>query len=48
MTGSDLHESDATRRFVRSAPASFIGHQEENLAAAPVVVISTGGQILES
>src|SRR6185503_11610085 len=42
VTGSDLHESDATRRLRKLVAQVFLGHQEENLAADPsVVVIST-------
>ncbi len=42
VTGSDLQESDATRRLRSLGAGVFIGHQEENLAGAPsVVVIST-------
>jgi UDP-N-acetylmuramate--alanine ligase len=42
VTGSDLHESEATRRLRELGARVFVGHQEENLAAHPsVVVIST-------
>ena len=42
VTGSDLHESDATRRLRALGARIFVGHQEENLAGNPsVVVIST-------
>jgi len=42
VTGSDLHESEATRRLRSLGAEIFIGHQEENLATPPsVVVIST-------
>jgi len=42
VTGSDLHESDATRRLLSLGAGVFVGHQEENLAGDPsVVVIST-------
>ena len=42
VTGSDLHESDATRRLRSLGAGVFVGHQEENLAGDPsVVVIST-------
>ncbi|MGH7826014.1 MAG: UDP-N-acetylmuramate--L-alanine ligase [Candidatus Binatia bacterium] len=42
VTGSDLHESEATRRLRSAGAQIFIGHQQENLSAAPsVVVIST-------
>ena len=42
VTGSDLHESDATHRLRSLGAGVFVGHQEENLAGDPsVVVIST-------
>src|SRR5919106_1790498 len=42
VTGSDLHESEATERLRRLGAQVFVGHQEENLAVNPsVVVIST-------
>ena len=42
VTGSDLQESDATRRLRALGAQIFIGHQEENIAGNPsVVVIST-------
>ena len=42
VTGSDLQESESTRRLGALGAAVFIGHQEENLAGDPsVVVIST-------
>ena len=42
VTGSDLQESDATRRLRSLGARVFVGHQEENLAGDPsVVVIST-------
>ena len=42
VSGSDIHESDATRRLSQLGAQVFIGHQEDNLAAEPsVVVIST-------
>ncbi len=42
VTGSDLLESDATARLRTLGAQVFVGHQEENLAAHPsVVVIST-------
>ena len=42
VTGSDLHDSDATRRLRGLGARVFVGHQEENLASNPsVVVIST-------
>ena len=42
VSGSDLQESDATRRLAGLGARIFVGHQEENLASDPsVVVIST-------
>jgi UDP-N-acetylmuramate--alanine ligase len=42
VTGSDLNESDATRRLSSLGAQVFVGHREENLSANPsVVVIST-------
>jgi UDP-N-acetylmuramate--alanine ligase len=42
VSGSDLQESDATRRLRSLGAHVFAGHQEENLAGNPsVVVIST-------
>ena len=42
VTGSDLQESDATRRLRALGARVFVGHEEENLAGDPsVVVIST-------
>jgi UDP-N-acetylmuramate--alanine ligase len=42
VSGSDLHESEATQRLRAAGAQIFIGHQEDNLAADPsVVVIST-------
>jgi UDP-N-acetylmuramate--alanine ligase len=42
VTGSDLQESEATRRLGSLGARVFVGHQEENLAGDPsVVVIST-------
>jgi UDP-N-acetylmuramate--alanine ligase len=42
VTGSDLQESEATRRLRSLGALVFVGHQEENLASNPsVVVIST-------
>lgn len=42
VTGSDLQESDTTRRLRSLGARVFVGHQEENLAGMPsVVVIST-------
>jgi UDP-N-acetylmuramate--alanine ligase len=42
VTGSDLQESEATRRLRALGAGVFVGHQEANLAGNPsVVVIST-------
>ena len=42
VTGSDLQESDATRRLRSLGARVFVGHEEENLTGNPsVVVIST-------
>ena len=42
VSGSDLYESDATRRLRSLGAQVFVGHEEENLSAhASVVVIST-------
>jgi UDP-N-acetylmuramate--alanine ligase len=42
VTGSDLHESEVTERLRKLGAQVFVGHQEDNLAANPsVVVIST-------
>src|SRR4029434_9923201 len=42
VTGSDVHESEVTERLRRLGAQVFVGHQEDNLAADPsVVVIST-------
>jgi UDP-N-acetylmuramate--alanine ligase len=42
VSGSDLHDSEATQRLRSLGAQIFIGHQEENLAATPsVVVVST-------
>jgi len=42
VSGSDLHESEVTERLRRLGAQVFVGHQEDNLAADPsVVVIST-------
>jgi UDP-N-acetylmuramate--alanine ligase len=42
VSGSDLHDSEATQRLRSLGAQVFVGHQEENLAANPtVVVIST-------
>src|ERR671924_783931 len=42
VSGSDLYESDATRRLRSLGAQVFVGHEEENLSAHPsVVVIST-------
>src|ERR687885_767840 len=39
VTGSDLHESETTRRLRSLGAEIFIGHQEENLATPPAVVV---------
>src|SRR5438067_6647913 len=41
VTGSDLQESEATRRLRGLGARVFVGHQEDNLAHPSVVVIST-------
>jgi UDP-N-acetylmuramate--alanine ligase len=42
VTGSDLHDSDATARLRSLGARVSVGHQEENLAVNPtVVVVST-------
>ncbi len=42
VSGSDLQESETTKRLRALGARIFVGHQEENLAAEPsVVVIST-------
>src|SRR2546427_4332231 len=42
VTGSDLQESEVTRRLRSLGARVFVGHQEVNLAGNPsVVVIST-------
>ncbi len=42
VSGSDLQESEATRRLRALGARVYVGHQEENLAGEPsVVVIST-------
>ena len=42
VTGSDLHDSEATARLRSLGARVFIGHQEDNLAVNPtVVVVST-------
>jgi len=42
VSGSDLQENEATRRLCSLGARVFVGHQEENLAGHPsVVVIST-------
>jgi UDP-N-acetylmuramate--alanine ligase len=42
VTGSDLQESETTRRLRSLGAQIFVGHQEENIAGNPsVVVIST-------
>ena len=42
VSGSDLQASEATRRLSSFGAQIFVGHQEENIAGNPsVVVIST-------
>jgi UDP-N-acetylmuramate--alanine ligase len=42
VTGSDLHDSEATARLRSLGARVFVGHQEDNLAVNPtVVVVST-------
>jgi UDP-N-acetylmuramate--alanine ligase len=42
VSGSDIHDSEVTQRLRSLGAQVFVGHQEENLAANPsVVVIST-------
>ena len=42
VTGSDLQDSEATRRLSALGAQIFVGHEEENIAGNPsVVVIST-------
>jgi UDP-N-acetylmuramate--alanine ligase len=42
VSGSDLHDSESTERLRQLGAQIFVGHQEENLAVNPsVVVIST-------
>ncbi len=42
VTGSDLHDTEATARLRSLGARVFVGHQEENLAVNPtVVVVST-------
>jgi UDP-N-acetylmuramate--alanine ligase len=41
VTGSDLAESDTTRRLVRLGAKIFIGHQAENVGDTHVVVVSS-------
>ncbi len=41
VTGSDLHESETTRRLQELGGRIFIGHQASNVGGAQVVVISS-------
>ncbi len=41
VTGSDLHESETTRRLQELGGCIFIGHQASNVGEAQVVVISS-------
>src|SRR5689334_8183076 len=44
VSGSDLQESDTTRRLRELGGKIFIGHQESNVGEAQVVVISSAVQ----
>ena len=39
VSGSDLHASEATRRLSSLGAQIFVGHQEENIAGNPSVVV---------
>jgi UDP-N-acetylmuramate--alanine ligase len=41
VTGSDLHDSEATVRLRSLGAKIFVGHQEENLAVNPTVVVAS-------
>ena len=41
VSGSDLHDSEVTQRLRSLGAQVFIGHQEENLAANPTVVVAS-------
>src|SRR5689334_25335899 len=41
VSGSDLRESDVTRRLVTLGARLALGHRAENVAAADVVVVSS-------
>lgn len=41
ISGSDIHESDVTRRLARLGTKIFIGHAADNVRGASVVVISS-------
>jgi UDP-N-acetylmuramate--alanine ligase len=41
VTGSDLHETEATARLRSLGARVFVGHQEENLAVNPTVVVAS-------
>ena len=41
VSGSDLHDSEATARLRFLGARVFIGHQEENLAVNPTVVVAS-------
>src|SRR3970282_2697121 len=44
VSGSDLQESDTTRRLRELGGKIFIGHQESNVGEAQVVVVSSAVQ----
>jgi UDP-N-acetylmuramate--alanine ligase len=41
VTGSDLHDSETTARLRSLGATIFVGHQEENLAVNPTVVVAS-------
>ena len=41
VTGSDLHDTEATARLRSLGARVFVGHQEENLAVNPTVVVAS-------
>jgi UDP-N-acetylmuramate--alanine ligase len=41
ISGSDIRESEVTKRLSEKGAAVFIGHQENNISGADVVVVST-------
>ena len=48
VSGSDLKESDITRRLTRMGATIFEGHKAENLVQADVVVISSDAFVVEA